>query len=57
MAECESDFPLDFYQQRPLVIQFSDLDLSSDVGILLVRQAEEQLEICQGLADGSVNNL
>jgi hypothetical protein len=27
------------------------LDLSSDVGVLLVRQAEEQLKICEGLAD------
>jgi hypothetical protein len=29
----------------------SRLDLSSDVGVLLVRQAEEQLKICEGLAD------
>ena len=51
MTECESDLPLNFYQKRPLVVQFSDLDLSSDVGILLARQADETLEICQGLAD------
>ena len=51
MTECESDLPLDFYQKRPLIVQFSDLDLSSDVGILLARQADENLEICQGLAD------
>ena len=51
MTECDSQLRLNFYQQRPLVVQFSDLDLSSDVGILLARQAEEQLQICQGLAE------
>ena len=43
MTACESDVQLDFYQQRPLVVQFSELDLSSDVGILLARQAQEQV--------------
>ena len=51
MTACESDIQLDFYQHRPLVVKFSDLDLSSDVGILLARQAEQPLSICQGLAD------
>lgn len=51
MTVCDSELPLDFYQQRPLVVQFSNLDLSSDVGILLARQADEQLELCQGLAE------
>ena len=41
----------DFYQQRPLTVEFSDLDLSSDAGILLARQAEERLQICQGLSE------
>ncbi len=50
MAACDSDVMLDFYQQRPLSVEFSELDLSSDVGILLARQAEEPLQICQGLA-------
>jgi hypothetical protein len=49
MTACDSDVRLDFYQKRPLTVKFSDLDLSSDVGILLARQAEEELQICQEL--------
>jgi hypothetical protein len=49
MTACDSDVRLDFYQKRPLTVKFSDLDLSSDVGILLARQAEEQLQSCQEL--------
>ena len=51
MTARDSDVSLNFYQQRPLMVQFSDLDLSSDVGILLARQAEEQVHICQDLAE------
>lgn len=51
MTECDSELQLDFYPKRPLVVQFSELELSSDVGILLARQAEEQLHVCQGLAE------
>ena len=40
MTECQSELPFDFYQVRPLSVQFSGLDLSSDAGLLLVRQAE-----------------
>ncbi|MDY6940340.1 MAG: transposase [Cyanobacteriota bacterium] len=32
-------------------MEFSNLDLSSDAGILLTRQAEERLQICLGLSD------
>ena len=42
--------PLDFYTKKSLEVEFSRLDLSSDGGLLLVRQAEENLQICQGLA-------
>jgi hypothetical protein len=51
MTECNSELPYDFYEQRSLVVQFSDLELSCDAGILLVRQAEEQMQICRHLAD------
>jgi hypothetical protein len=51
MTVCDSDLPYDFEAQRPLVVRFSDLELSSDAGILLARQAEEQVQVCQGLAD------
>ena len=51
MTECESTLPFDFYQQRALDVQFSQLDLSSNAGILIARQAEKHLQICQGLAE------
>lgn len=47
---CDSELPYDFYSQRPLMVQFSDLELSSDAGILLARQAEAQVQICKTLA-------
>ncbi|MEO1211771.1 MAG: IS1380 family transposase [Cyanobacteria bacterium J06638_20] len=51
MTECETELPLDFYRVRPLQVQFSDLELSSDAGLLLVRQADERLGVCSGLAE------
>jgi hypothetical protein len=51
MTDCDSELNFNFYQQRPLKVQFSDLDLSSDGGLLLARQAEEQVHICQGIAE------
>jgi hypothetical protein len=50
MTECGLELPYDFYSQRALVVQFSDLELSSDAGILLARQAEEKVLFCRGLA-------
>jgi hypothetical protein len=51
MTVCDLDFPYDFYSHRPLVVRFSDLELSSDAGILLARQAEQQQQVCQGIAE------
>lgn len=51
MTECNSDLQYNFYSQRPLVVRFSELELSSDAGILLARQAEAQVQVCQGLAE------
>ena len=51
MTGCEAEIDFDFYQNRSLVVKFSDLELSSDAGILLVRQAEERLQVCQAIAD------
>lgn len=51
MTVCETELGFDFYQDRDLVVKFSNLELSSDAGVLLARQAEEQLQVCQGLAD------
>ena len=51
MTASETERPFDFYQLRPLCVQFSDLELSSDAGILLVRQADECLKVSAGIAD------
>lgn len=51
MTVCETELPYDFYAQRSLIVQFSDLELSADAGILLARQAEETVQVCQRLAD------
>lgn len=51
MTECSKELGLDFYSDRELVVKFSALELSSDAGILLARQAEESLQVCAGMAD------
>ena len=51
MSVCDAELSYDFYSRRPLVVQFSDLELSSDAGILLARQAEEQVQVCRSLAE------
>ena len=51
MTVCSSDLQYDFYSPRSLVVRFSDLELSSDAGILLARQAEERVQVCQALAE------
>lgn len=50
MTVCDVELLYKFDCRRPLVVQLSDLELSSDAGILLARQAEEQVQICQSLA-------
>ena len=51
MADFSSQLPLDFYTTKPLEVKFSGLDLSSDAGLLLVRQAEQKIQVCEGIAD------
>ena len=46
MANIYSPLPYDFYTRKPLEVKFSGLDLSSDAGLLLVRQAEQRQQIC-----------
>ncbi len=51
MTECDSELQYDFLPQRSVVVRFSELELSSDAGILLAREAEAQVQICQGIAE------
>ena len=50
MADIYSPLPYNFFSKKPLEVKFSGLDLSSDAGLLLVRQAELGQQICQSLA-------
>jgi Transposase DDE domain group 1 len=56
MADFYLQSPLNFFRKKPLDVKFSELELSSDAGVLLVRQAEEQLKICEGMADCFTDN-
>ena len=51
MADIYSPLPYEFSTKKTLEVKFSGLDLSSDAGFLLVRQAEHRQQICQGIAD------
>ncbi len=46
-----SKLPYNFSTPKPIDVNFSGLELSSDSGLLLVRQAEESLQICQGMTE------
>ena len=56
MTDFSSELPLNFYREKHLEVNFSGLDLSSDAGLLLVRQAEEKIKICEGMADCLTDN-
>jgi hypothetical protein len=51
MEDKNPDVSLNFFKNKLLKVNFSQLDLSSDSGLLLVRQAEEKVKICQGFAN------
>jgi co-chaperonin GroES (HSP10) len=50
MTVCHPELQFDFLSDRPVVVKVSDLELSSDAGILLARQAEEQVQVCRTIA-------
>lgn len=50
MTECNAHLPLNFPTARRLEVQFSELQLSSDGGLLLVRQLDEQLQLSTQMA-------
>jgi len=51
MKEFAANLPLNFATQKALEVKFSGLDLSSDAGLLLVKQAEKNLKVCEGITD------
>jgi hypothetical protein len=52
MTVCKTELPFDFPQPHLLDVQFSDLELSTDAGLLLVRQADERLGLTAAIASG-----
>ena len=48
--------PLNFPSVKPVEVKFSSFDLSADAGLLLLRQAEEKTQVCQGLANCLIDN-
>ena len=56
MTSFSSQLSLNFFTRKSLEVKLSELDLSSDGGLLLLRQAEEQLNICAGIANCLTDN-
>jgi hypothetical protein len=54
--DCLTELPINFPSAKPLQVKFSSFDLSADAGLLLLRQAEEKIQVCQGLADCLIDN-
>jgi len=50
MTECSTQLGFDFYKKSTLTVDFQGGDLSSDGGLLLVRQADERLGLLKQLA-------
>ena len=51
MSKVDCQLPLNFATKKKLEVQFSALNLSSDAGLLLVKQADKNLKICSGLTN------
>ena len=51
MTLFNQQLPFNFATSKKLDVKFSSLDLSSDAGLSMVRQAEENIKICQGFAE------
>ena len=50
MTQCNTKTRLDFHSKFPVDLEFSADDISSDGGLLLLRRAEDELEVCKMLA-------
>ncbi|MEL4896916.1 transposase, partial [Crocosphaera sp. Alani8] len=50
MKKSSEKLPFNFKVKKPLEVNFSGLDLTSDAGLLLVKQAEGNLKVAQGIS-------
>ncbi len=51
MSLFNQQLPFNFPTTKKLDVKFSSIDLSSDAGLLMVKQAEKNIKICQGFAE------
>ena len=51
MSQIYDSLDFNFPTKKSLKVKFSGVDLSSDGGLLLVKQAEQNLKICEGIAN------
>jgi hypothetical protein len=51
MFQTSGNLSLNFPSKKRVEVKFSGLDLSSDGGLLLVKQAEQNLKVCEGVAN------
>ncbi len=51
MKESSEKIPFNFKTKKTLEVKFSGLDLSSDAGLLLIKQAEDNLKVGQGISN------
>lgn len=51
MTQCNTETRLDFHPDKPVDLEFDAPDLSTDGGAVLLRQVDEQLDLCETLAE------
>lgn len=51
MTECSTQLCFEFYEGRKLRVDFEGGEITSDAGVLFLRQADESLGLLEGLAD------
>ncbi len=56
MADCNTQMSFNWYKKRDLLVDFKGGEITSDAGLLLLRQADETLRLVPGLADCVIDN-
>lgn len=51
MTDCNTQMSFNWYKKRDLLVDFKGGEITSDAGLLLLRQADETLGLVPGLAD------
>lgn len=51
MAHCNTQLTFKWYKKRNLIVNFEGVEITTDSGLLLVRQANNALGLVSGLTD------